>query len=166
MPNPTPTEWRILNFAKDHPEMSQKQIAEAVECHPTCVSRAYRLYMPERRKKYEPGVPTELQAKILEMRKAYPDMRQKDIAKELHVDKSVVSQAIGKYLPGTVRKERNYNARKSDSPKEYTLRPCLRCGKPHKSTWAGDRIHPRCKETMVYQYIPDHRVYVEGHGRV
>lgn len=165
MPNPTPTEWRILQFAKDHPEMSQRQIAIAVDCHPTCVSRAYRLYMPERRKKYEPGVPTELQARIIEARKKNPKWLQVQIAKYVGCDKSIVSQTIRKYLP-EYAVQRKYISHKKKPPEIFTMRTCLKCDRQFKSSWIGNKICPDCLGSMEYQYIPDHSVYVEGNGRV
>lgn|SRR5574343_109070 len=149
----------IVKYADEHPELSQEAIAAALGIGRTSVSRVLVIYRPDRPKLAPGGIEAKITREIREYKRVHTDMGARAIAEVLGYSKYRVEQAIKGMEAASC-------GRKKKKAVEYTLKPCLKCGKPHKSTWAGDRIHPQCKESMVYQYIPNHSVYVEGNGRV
>jgi DNA-binding MarR family transcriptional regulator len=155
----TAREAEIVQYADEHLELSQEEIAKHFGIGRTSVSRVLVIYRPDRPKLAPGGIEAKITREIREYKRVHTDMGARAIAEALGYSKYRVEQAIrGMEAAGPGRKKKK--------AVEYTLKPCLKCGKPHKSTWAGDRIHPQCKESMVYQYIPNHSVYVEGNGRV
>lgn len=167
----THTESAIVRYSQEHPNENQKQVAAATGHHQSFISRTWRKFLPERIRHINKDEPTDLDKKIIAYYHAHPNILQKDIAEALHCHRSSVSWTIGKYITGAVRrKQRNYSRKKEKLEAlpegSYTLRSCLKCDHTFKSTWPGHRICPNCAESLEYQYIPDHRVYVEGHGRV
>lgn len=149
----------IVRYADEHPELSQEAIAKELGIGRTSVSRVLVMYRPDRPKLQPGGIEAKITREIREYKRVHTDMGARAIAEVLGYSKYRVEQAIkGMEAAGPGRKKK--------APVSFTLRPCLKCGKSHKSTWLGDRICPLCKTSMVYQYIPDHSVYVEGNGRV
>lgn len=149
----------IVKYADEHPALSQEAIAAALGIGRTSVSRVLVIYRPDRPKLAPGGIEAKITREIREYKRVHTDMGARAIAEVLGYSKYRVEQAIkGMEAAGPGRKKK--------APESYTLRPCLKCGKPHKSTWLGDRICPQCKTSMEYQYIPNHSVYVEGNGRV
>lgn len=155
----TAREAEIVQYADEHLELSQEEIAKHFGIGRTSVSRVLVLYRPDRPKLRPGGIEAKITREIRDYKRLHPDMGAQSIADEMGYSRHRVLKA----LDGM---ERAKAGRKHKEATVYTLKPCLKCGKPHKSTWAGDRIHPQCKESMVYQYIPNHSVYVEGNGRV
>lgn len=155
----TKREAEIVKFADEHLEMSQEAIAAHFGIGRTSVSRVLAVYRPERPKLQPGGMEAKITRQIREYKTAHPDMGAQSIADEMGYSRHRVLQAIKDFDPAK-------KGRKVKVESSYTIKPCLKCGRSHKSTWAGDRICPDCKQSMVYQYIPNHSVYVEGHGRV
>lgn len=171
MAEKTQAEWIIYKYATEHPELNQKQVAAATGYHQSLVSRTWHKFLAERIRHINKDEPTDMEKRIIAYYHAHPGIMQKDIAAALHCHRSSVSWTIGKYITGAVRrKQRNYSRKKEKLEAlpegSYTFRTCLKCDRKFKSTWSGHRLCPNCAENLEYQYVPDHRVYVEGNGRV
>lgn len=152
----------IVKYADEHPELSQEAIAKELGIGRTSVSRVLVIYRPDRPKLAPGGIEAKITREIRQYREAHPDMGAGAIAEVLGYSKYRVEQAIKGMEAASC-------GRKKKAPVSYTLRPCLGyCGGMHKSTDAGDRVCPKCKERqrLAMQYIPNHSVYIEGNGRV
>jgi hypothetical protein len=126
------------------------------------ISNTLVKYMPEVTKVREKTGLTDIQQRILEAHKNNPGMAQRDIAEMLGCSRSHVSLTYKMGLTGPVPRVRRGSYNKTPIVETYTLRPCLQCGKPHRSTREGDRICPQCKGLSQEDYYYEYSVALDS----
>ena len=158
----TKRESEIVKFADENEKMTQAEIAKHFHIQRQYIGKVLSFYRPGRTTR-QAGETSKLQSRIIDAINKHPDALQKDIAKMLGCDKCSVSQTVCRFFPE--RRQAHKSAHHKLRPGD-TLRTCLKCGREFGSEWIGNRICGDCAESKEYQYIPNHSVCVEGHGRV
>ena len=85
---------------------------------------------------------TPLQQRIIEASERHPELDKSQIAELVGCRIQHVYRTLKRFALGTLTRPRRELKRREKKSGSYTIRPCLRCGKPHQSEHFGDRLCP------------------------
>ena len=173
----TDREAEIVTFGDEHPELSQREIAQHFKVCQSTISRVLATYRPDRPRRERiklPVKPSVSQQRIIEAIMSNPDMMQKNIAAMVGCSKIRVSQTIAQYFPERYKRRRNQTGPKIKTTVDVITSgggemTCLGNGcnaKIPKSKYVHFCASCEAKRRAYEQWSPVYMVYVEGHGRV
>lgn len=172
----TDREAEIVQYADEHLELNQRDIAKHFNVCQSTISRVLAIYRPDRPRRERiklAAKPSVSQQRIVEAIMSHPDMMQKDIAAMVGCSKIRVSQTISQYFPERHKAHRNPKGPKIKTKTEVILSgeemACLGHGcnkKIPKSKYVHFCEECNTKRLSYEQWSPYYSVCVEGHGRV
>jgi len=133
-------QWEIINFVKEHQGMRYVDI-EKVNGWPTSTisgtilgyerATGERIGIVGTKPRREVHSPSVMQQKIISHLLTHPDSPLRECAEDLDVNISYISMTAREYVPGRHRvRPRKYNPRLPVADKNFTIIPCLQCGRP------------------------------------
>lgn len=147
---PSDAQHKIIQYIKVNPGCSRKAISKDLGLSLGYIGETIAAYLPHLSKPRPSGdVPSALQAKILKLKKENMNLSQKEIGRILGASRSMVCLTISAYMGHLPKVVPTSYSKKIKEAEDITIRSCLRCGKKHKSTWAGDRYCSECKKQKI-----------------
>jgi len=104
---------------------------------------------------------TPLQQRIIEASERHPELDKSQIAELVGCQIQHVYRTLKRFALGTLIRPRRELKRREKKSGSYTIRPCLRCGKPHRSEHFGDRLCPSCKPRSNEICCDEYSVYLD-----
>lgn len=104
---------------------------------------------------------TPLQQRIIEASERHPELDKSQIAELVGCQIQHVYRTLKRFALGTLIRPSRELKRREKKSGSYTIRPCLRCGKPHRSEHFGDRLCPSCKPSSSEICCDEYSVYLD-----